>query len=67
MSPEELFPEVSPDPAAYCCDCGRITRAPITVRYVLSSSGPGTILYACPGCFPRLDCGPTPEDVIRKT
>lgn len=66
MSPEELFPEVSPDPSANCCDCGRLTGAPIAVRHIGSASGPGTTLYACPECFPRLDGGPTPEDVIRK-
>ncbi|MCM2393941.1 hypothetical protein [Streptomyces albipurpureus] len=66
MTPEELFPDISPDPIAYCCDCARLTRAPITIRHIGSTNRPGTTLYACPDCFPRLDPGPTPADMVRK-
>lgn len=67
MSIDELFPDVSPDPAAYCCDCGRLTRAPIAVRHLHTANGPGITLHACPHCFPNHDPGPTPTDLIWKT
>jgi hypothetical protein len=37
-----------------CCDCGEDTTRPVLVRCIEASSGPGWMLYACPGCAPRL-------------
>ncbi|MCM2388938.1 hypothetical protein [Streptomyces albipurpureus] len=64
MSTDELFPDISPDPVAHCCDCGKLTRAPITIRHIGSTNGPGTTLYTCPHCFPNHDPGPTPSNII---
>lgn len=65
MTGEELFPLVLPGPVALCCDCHRLTTAPIPVRWIPSTSGPGTTLYACPEHAAKLGAGPTPGDVIR--
>lgn len=50
---------------AICCRCGRVTGAPVAVRWIQSDSGPGVVLYSCPECAPQLVLGPTPGDVIR--
>ncbi|MCM2391829.1 hypothetical protein [Streptomyces albipurpureus] len=52
--------------AEHCCDCGKLTRAPIAVRHLHTTNGPGTTLYTCPHCFPNHDPGPTPGDLIWK-
>lgn len=36
-----------------CTVCKTVTRMPVVIRVVESSSGPGAILYACPTCAPR--------------
>ncbi|MCM2391291.1 hypothetical protein [Streptomyces albipurpureus] len=66
MNIDELFPDISPDPAEHCCDCGKLTRAPIAIRHLHTTNGPGTTLYTCPHCFPNHDPGPTPGDLIWK-
>ncbi|MFE9569211.1 hypothetical protein ACFYMW_12035 [Streptomyces sp. NPDC006692] len=48
MTAEELFPLVLPGRIALCIECKTLTRAPIPVRWIQSTSGPGTTLYACP-------------------
>ncbi|GGP40462.1 hypothetical protein [Streptomyces melanogenes] len=58
MTGDELFPLTLPGPVAVCCDCHGITRAPIPVRWIQSTSGPGTTLYVCPDCAPRYSPGP---------
>ncbi len=49
---------------AVCWKCGRLTLAPVAVRYVERASGPGVTLYACPDCAPRLTPGPLPAEMI---
>lgn len=66
MTVDELFPEVVTGHVARCVVCHEATRAPIPVRYIESSSGPGTTLYACPDHAVTLGAGPTPEDVLRR-
>ncbi len=50
---------------ALCITCHKLTNAPVAVRWIESSSGPGTTLYACPEHAAQLGAGPTPDDVIR--
>lgn len=41
--------DATPPPLlAYCCHDGQLTREPIAVDEVHSSSGAGTSVYACP-------------------
>lgn len=56
-----------PTPAvtvALCIKCKKNTSAPVAVRWIQSMSGPGTTLYACPECAPKLGVGPTPDDEV---
>ncbi len=64
MTAEELFPEVPTGHVALCVGCHTVTRAPIPVRWIQSTSGPGTMLYACPDHAVALGAGPTPEDAL---
>ncbi|QNE75636.1 hypothetical protein [Streptomyces finlayi] len=64
MTAEELFPVVLAGFVALCVECKTITRAPIPVRWIQSTSGPGTTLYACPTHAVTLGAGPTPEDEL---
>ncbi|MFD9817287.1 hypothetical protein [Streptomyces sp. NPDC059080] len=43
---------------AICCRCVRETTAPVAVRYIDRTSGPGVTLHACPDCAPHLIPGP---------
>lgn len=65
MITEEAFPGTLSGIAALCIECKALTRAPIPVRWIESTSGPGTTLYACPDHAVKLGAGPTPDDVIR--
>ncbi|MFJ2132954.1 hypothetical protein ACIOMQ_19110 [Streptomyces sp. NPDC087845] len=65
MTADELFPVVLVGHVAFCIECQTVTRAPIPVRYIESSSGPGTTLYACPDHAVKLGAGPTPDDALR--
>lgn len=49
---------------ALCVECHTLTNAPVPVRWIQSTSGPGTTLYACPEHAVKLGAGPTPGDVI---
>lgn len=60
----ELFPVALTGFVALCIRCHRNTTAPTPVRWIESTSGPGTTLYACPDHAPELGAGPTPDDVI---
>ncbi|MFE6159949.1 hypothetical protein ACFQ7F_13675 [Streptomyces sp. NPDC056486] len=64
MTAEELFPVVLAGHVALCAECHELTTAPVAVRWIQSTSGPGTTLYACPNCAPKLGAGPTPDDEI---
>ncbi|MFJ2407137.1 hypothetical protein ACIOUE_38220 [Streptomyces xanthochromogenes] len=66
MTAEELFPLVLPARVALCIECKTLTRAPIAVRWIQSTSGPGTTLYACPDHAVKLGAGPTPDDVTHQ-
>lgn len=66
MTADELFPVVLAGHAALCVDGKTVTRAPVPVRYIQSSSGPGTTLYACPDHAVKLGAGPTPEGVLHR-
>lgn len=48
MTVEELFPVVLTGFVALCVECKTVAQAPIPVRWIQSTSGPGTTLYACP-------------------
>ncbi len=63
MSPEGLssVPVVT---AAPCIKCHQLTNAPVAVRWIQDTSGPGTTLYACPAHAAELGAGPTPEDEL---
>ncbi|OKJ50845.1 hypothetical protein [Streptomyces sp. CB02115] len=65
MTADELFPVVLAGHVALCVECKTVTRAPVPVRWIQSTSGPGTTLYACPDHAVTLGAGPTPEDVLR--
>ncbi|UJB43628.1 hypothetical protein [Streptomyces sp. A1-5] len=65
MTHEEAFPLTLPGRVALCIKCKTITHAPVPVRWIESTSGPGTTLYACPTHAVQLGAGPTPDDVIR--
>ncbi|MFF4220668.1 hypothetical protein [Streptomyces nondiastaticus] len=65
MSIVDAFPPISAAPDAECCECGIRTNAPVVVRHIEQSSGPGVTLYACPPCAPTLTPGPHPDDVVR--
>jgi hypothetical protein len=54
-----MLPEPIP---ALCIGCDRLTEAPVPIRWIQSTSGPGTTLYGCPTCAPKLTPGPTPDD-----
>ncbi len=58
MTTEELFPDVLPSDVALCTVCKANTHAPIPVRWIQSTSGPGTTLYACPDHAVKLRAGP---------
>ncbi|WP_406002185.1 hypothetical protein [Streptomyces sp. NBC_00829] len=64
MTRAELFPVVAFGHVALCVECKTVTRAPIPVRWIQSTSGPGTTLYACPDHAVKVGAGPTPDDVI---
>jgi hypothetical protein len=52
-----------PDPTpALCIGCKRQTSAPVPIRWIESTSGPGTTLYGCPTCAPKYTPGSTPDD-----
>jgi hypothetical protein len=51
--------------AALCIEGKTLTRAPIPVRWIQSSSGLGATLYACPDHAVKLGAGPIPEDELR--
>ncbi|RPK81427.1 hypothetical protein EES45_10890 [Streptomyces sp. ADI97-07] len=65
MTAEELFPVVFAGFVVLCVECKTITRAPIPVRWIQSTSGPGVTLYACPAHAVALGAGPSPEDELR--
>ncbi|MFI5940676.1 hypothetical protein ACIBCB_10530 [Streptomyces uncialis] len=65
MTADELFPVVLAGFAALCIECKTVTGAPVPVRWIQSSSGPGTTLYACPDHAMKLGAGPTPGDVLQ--
>ncbi|WP_367135072.1 MULTISPECIES: hypothetical protein [Streptomyces] len=65
MSIVDAFPPVSATPDAECCRCGTRTSAPVVVRHLITGSGHGVTLYACPSCAPTLTPGPHPDDVVR--
>ncbi|MGW4205203.1 hypothetical protein [Streptomyces sp. NPDC004726] len=62
MTAESLTTELPPAHSALCCLCGRYTTAPVVVRYVERSSGPGLIVYACPEDAMALAPGPGPDE-----
>ncbi|MCX5203898.1 hypothetical protein OG897_20875 [Streptomyces sp. NBC_00237] len=57
------LPEPTP---ALCIGCKCLTTAPVVVRCIESASGPGTTLYACPTCAPKLTPGPTPDHTVMR-
>ncbi|MFF3210576.1 hypothetical protein ACFYYB_07920 [Streptomyces sp. NPDC002886] len=65
MTTKEPFPLVLPERVALCILCKTLTSAPVAVREIHSSSGPGTTLWACPEHAVTLGAGPTSEDVHR--
>ncbi|MFJ9108207.1 hypothetical protein [Streptomyces sp. NPDC102283] len=64
MTADELFPVALAGRVALCIECKTVTRAPVPVRWIQSTSGPGTTLYVCPDHAVQLGAGPTPEDEI---
>ncbi|MEU2179291.1 hypothetical protein [Streptomyces thermolilacinus] len=62
MSPEGLTSEPAVT-VALCIKCHKLTNAPVAVRWIQSTSGPGTTLYACPDHAPGLTPGPMPGEL----
>lgn len=48
---------------ALCIVCRTNTRAPVQVRYIESTSGPGTSLWACPEHAASVTPGPVPGEL----
>ncbi|MCX4677236.1 hypothetical protein OG413_18340 [Streptomyces sp. NBC_01433] len=48
---------------ALCVRCKTVTYAPVPIRYMQSTSGPGTTLYACPAHAVALVTGPVPGEL----
>ncbi|MFD9477135.1 hypothetical protein [Streptomyces nojiriensis] len=48
---------------AVCVKCHRCTTAPVPVRRIESSSGPGATLWACPEHAEELTPGPLPGEL----
>ncbi|MFF4495504.1 hypothetical protein [Streptomyces sp. NPDC001546] len=44
---------------ALCVVCKTVTKAPVAVRHIESTSGPGATLYACPDHVAKVSPGPT--------
>ncbi|MET8706495.1 hypothetical protein [Streptomyces californicus] len=65
MTADELFPLALAGRVALCIECETVTRAPVPVRYIASTSGPGTTLYACPEHAVKLGANLTPEGALR--
>lgn len=63
MTPERFFPPLPAVQVALCVRCHRNTTAPIAVRWIESTSGPGTTLWACPDHAPELTPGPMPDEL----
>ncbi|MGW1835815.1 hypothetical protein [Streptomyces sp. NPDC002067] len=49
--------------AALCVKCRKETTAPVPVRRIERSSGPGATLWACPAHAPDLIPGPMPGEL----
>lgn len=64
MTREWLTNELPAVTVALCIGCERNTTAPIAIRWIQSTSGPGTTLYGCPTCAPKLTPGPTPDHTV---
>lgn len=63
MSPEGLTEEPPTGAVDLCVECQSPTNAPVAVRWVQTSSGPGRILWACPAHVTELVPGPTPGEL----
>lgn len=63
MTGPELFPLLLPANVAVCIVCHVRTEAPVAVREIHSTSGPGTTLWACPEHAPSLAPGPMPGEL----
>lgn len=48
---------------ALCVSCEKLTSAPVAVRWIESTSGPGTTLWACPAHALHLTPGPIPDEL----
>ncbi len=51
---------------ATCCVCRTRTRAPIAVRYIEQTSGPGYTLYVCPDHIHDVKPAMTLEELRRR-
>ncbi|WP_266682501.1 hypothetical protein [Streptomyces sp. NBC_00847] len=58
MSVDGLTSELPPARSALCCHCTRWTTAPVEVRHIERTSGPGVTLYVCPEHAPDMMPGP---------
>ncbi|MEU3599786.1 hypothetical protein ABZ714_13820 [Streptomyces sp. NPDC006798] len=66
MTRDALLAQAPEPPDATCVQCGQRTCAPVEVGVIDPTTGPATVLYACPHCVLRHTAGPTPdEDVSR--
>lgn len=59
MTHEELTLRPTFGHVALCVVCKTVTKAPVAVRYISRTSGPGTTLYACPDHVTQVSPGPT--------
>ncbi len=63
MTRDALTNELPAVTVALCIGCNRQTSAPVPIRWIESVSGPGTTLYGCPDCVPKLAPGPLPGEL----
>lgn len=64
MTPDGISRTTGPAvTTARCMKCHRLTAAPIPVRWIQTTSGPGATLWACPDHAPEVAPGPMPGEV----
>ncbi|MEU8891176.1 hypothetical protein [Streptomyces sp. NPDC048442] len=66
MTRDALTNPLPPVEVALCIGCERNTTAPVPIRWIQSTSGPGATLYGCPTCAPKLTPGPTPDHMVTR-
>lgn len=64
MTRDALFAPPPLGRVALCIACKTLTTVPVPVRYIESTSGPGTTLWACPEHAESVAPGPMPGELV---